>query len=400
MKQRNRIFYLGMITTDAYARVVGEHIYSGAAARKMMLVARALRSVGRRVIVVSLPFVGTGAKRAFYGPVLTPDGGVPTIFLATLRSKVLRKIVGPYVLAVFFLRRSVPGDTVIFYNHAIEYIPTLLLLRLRGLNLVQDIEDAPMDDEKGIRGVLNRISFAITLRLTNPRKMLVADHVAKGLKLDDYVVIRGVASQETEAVHVSDTRKWDDLRNDGDLKLHFGGTLISDTGVDLFCKAVELLARNEDRLDRRVVFKVTGVGELNKVRKLQKEIKKSKKVHLDLLPELSKADYLALIDSCHGSLSLRRPGSSMSNTTFPSKVIEITASGLALISTRVGDVPSLYGDDAAYFLSEFAPEDLVDIFIGMVADPGRLEHVAAAGRDASNRIFSPRSVGEEMTRLL
>ena len=90
----------------------------------------------------------------------------------------------------------------------------------------------------------------------------------------------------------------------------------------------------------------------------------------------------------------------MSNTTFPSKVIEITASGLALISTRLGDVPSLYGDDEAYFLSEYAPEDLVDIFTGMVADPGRLEHVAAAGREASNRIFSPRSVGEEMKRLL
>ena len=185
MKHSNRIFYLGMITTDAYARTVGERTYSGAAARKMIMVARALRSVGRRAIVVSLPFVGTGGKRAVYGPVLSFDGGVPTIFVTTLRSTILRKIVGPFLLASFFLRRAAPGDTVIFYNHAIEYIPTLLLLRMRGMNLIQDIEDAPIDDEPGVRGVLNRLSFAITFRLTKPRKMVVAAHVAKGLGLEN-----------------------------------------------------------------------------------------------------------------------------------------------------------------------------------------------------------------------
>ncbi len=400
MKQRNRIFYLGMITTDAYARAVGERTYSGAAARKMILVARALRSVGRRAIVVSLPFIGTDGKRAVYGNVLTSDGGIPIVFVSTLRSTILRKMVGPFLLASFLLRRAATGDTVIFYNHAIEYIPSLLILRLRGMNLVQDIEDAPIDDEQGVRGVLNRLSFAFTFRLTKPQKMVVADHVAKELGLEDYVVIRGVASQETEVAHVSNLRKWDELHAGGDLVLHFGGTLITETGVDLFCEAIDLLALRGDRLTRRVRFKVTGVGDMDKIRSLQERIETSANVDVDLLPELSKADYLALIDACHGSLSLKRPGSSVSITTFPSKVIEITAACMALVSTRLGDVPLIFGENAAFFMKEYAPENLVDIFLEMAAKPQRVERVAEAGRDVCIKSFAPQTVGYEMTRLL
>lgn len=400
MTGRKRIYYLGMITTDAYAHAVNERTYSGAAARKMILVARAMRSVGLHAIVVSLPFVGTGAKRAWYGKALTREAGVPAVFVPTLRSPLLRKIIGPFLLASFVLRRAKTGDKFIFYNHAIEYIPSLLLLRLRGIHLVQDIEDAPTADERGLRGVLNRISFAITFRLTKPLKMVVADHVAKSLKLEDYVVIRGVAAQEMEAGPASAARKWDDLRDGGPLRLHFGGTLIAETGVGLFCEAVTLLTQNANRLDRRVEFKVTGVGDLDSIRRLHENILANGKIQIDLLPELSKADYLALIDICHGSLSLKEPGSNMSNTTFPSKVIEITASGLALVSTPLGDVPSLFGNDAAYFLSEYTAKNLVDIFIEMAASPARVEQVAMAGRKVCTRLFSPKSIGKEMARLL
>lgn len=400
MMRRPRVYYIGMITTDAYGLAVGERTYSGAAARKMILVSRAMRSVGLRAIVVSLPFVGTQAARAGYGPVLTSDGGVPTVFTATLRSPVLRKLVGQFILAGFILRHARRGDTLIFYNHAMEYIPALLALRLRALSLVQDIEDAPTEDEKGLRALLNRISFAMTSRLTKPRKMVVADHVAIGLGLDDYVTIRGVASREVGAGPSPDARKWEELRSGGDLRLHFGGSLMTETGVDLFCEAVDLMTESANRLACRVLFMVTGVGELCKIRDLQYRIGDNVKVGVELLPELSKADYLALIGACHGSLSLKRPGSAMSNTTFPSKVIEITAAGLALVSTRLGDVPEIFGDDAAYFLAEYRPETLVETITGMAADPERLERVAAAGRALCNEVFAPETVGEEMKRLL
>ena len=400
MERLKRVLYVGMITTDTYGKVVGEKAYAGAAARKMTSVVCAMRSVGQRAIILSLPFVGTQAKRALYPPVVTSDGKVPAVFLATLRSKYLRKLFVPFFLAVFAWRRVSVCDTVILYNHAVEYLPALAILRLKGVKVVQDIEDAPTVDEGGMRGVLNRVSFAVTFRFTEPRKMVVAEHVAKELKLDDYVVIRGVALNDRGLAGLCNTAKWEDLQAGGELKLHYGGTLIPDTGIDLFCESIELLAHNEGRLDRRVVFKVTGVGELGKIRTLQERIQTHRKVNVELLPELSMADYVALIDTCHGSLSLKRPESSMSNTTFPSKVIEITSAGVALVSTRLGDVVSLFNDESVFFLQHYDAVDLVDIIVDMAQASGRVERVAKAGLDVCSQTFSAKAIGEKMARLI
>lgn len=400
MSRRPRVYYFGMITTDAYGHAVGERIYSGAATRKMLLVAAALRSAGHLASVVSLPFVGTKATRAGYRSILQTEQGVPVAFLPTLRSKYLRKVVGPLVLACFAARRVRRGDTVILYNHAVEYLPALLACRLRGVRLVQDIEDAPTDEERGLRGILNRFSFVVTSRVTVPRKMVVSDHVAEALGLKDFVTIRGVAAHETGAAGFSDTAKWRELRDAGPLKLHFGGSLMTETGIDLFCEMVEELVLHVDRLSRNISFKITGVGELDKIRALQDRIGLAQRVAVEMFPELEKADYLALIDSCHGSLSLKRPGSAMSNTTFPSKVIEITSAGLALVSARLGDVSEIFDNETAFFIPEYRPEDLAEVIITMAADPERVERVAVAGRDLCNEVFSPAAVGAEMKRLL
>lgn len=389
-----------MITTDTYARAVEIKTYAGAATRKMFLVTRAMRYVGLRAVIVSLPFVGSGASRARYAQVITSDAGVPAVFLETLRSKYLRKLYVPLLLASFSWRRVKQQDTVIVYNHAIEYIPALLSLRLRGIKTVQDIEDAPTQEERGLRGLLNRLSFAATQRLTAPRKMVVADHVARGLDLKDYVVIRGVSSQETDVSLGPNTQKWDDLRAGQALKIHFGGTLISETGVDLFCAAVDRLVQDEDQLARQIAFFVTGIGELDKIRDLQARVQGSVKIDVALQPELDKAEYLALIDSCHASLSLKRPASELAHTTFPSKVIEITASGLALVSTRLGDVAEIFDDDSAFFLNAGEASSLSELILAIASDPDTIEQVARAGQEVCMRTFSPETVGHEMTRLI
>jgi glycosyltransferase involved in cell wall biosynthesis len=398
-RRAQRIYYIGMITTDAYGRAVGERVYAGAAARKMVSVGHALRSVGHQAVIVSLPFVGTKSKKPGYGPVITSEGGMPIVFLATLRSKYLRKISAPFLLAVYAWRCVERHDNVIVYNHAVEYILALFVMRAKGVRVVQDIEDVPTDGEGGVKGFLNHISFAVTSKLTERRKMVVADHVARGIGLDDFVVVRGVASLETEQTFQPNEQKWDNLRAGRALKLHFGGTLIAETGVDLFCSTVEFLANESDRLGMPVIFSVTGVGEIDKIRDLQARIHGTAKIDVEIYPELNKADYLALIDSCHASLSLKRPGSEMANTTFPSKVIEITSSGLALVSTRLGDVAEIFDTQSAFFLNGYEARNLGDVIIKMAANPELVEMTASAGMERCNAAFSPENVGHEMMRL-
>lgn len=397
LTRRNRVFYVGMITPDAYGRAVGEAVFSGAAERKMISVVRAMRSVGLRALIVSLPFVGTGSKRAFYGPVMTSDDGCPAVFVATLRSKYLRKILGPFFLAAFFWRRIRPDDRVILYNHAVEYLLALVLLRMKGVSVYQDIEDVPHPGERGLRGTLNHLGFALTSRLTERRKVVVAEHVAHSLGLKDYLVIRGVASPAPAVVCAA---KWAELHSGKALKLHYGGSLMHDTGVNLFCAAVEMLAQDADRLARPVVLHVTGSGSLNEIREVQARIACNGKVRLDVQEKLSRRDYDALIASCHASLSLRRPGAGISNTTFPSKVIEITERGVALVSSDRGDVITIFEDQSAFLLSNYEASELAATIADMTRDPARLERVARAGQEVCLRTFSPQSVGKEMARLL
>lgn len=399
MKRQNRVFYVGMITPDSYGQAVGESTYAGAGERKMISVVHAMRHVGLRALIVSLPFVGTMKNRAYYGPTITTGEGVPAVFVATLRSKYLRKIFGPVFLAGFLWRNVRSGDTVILYNHAVEYFSSLVLLRLRGIHIVQDIEDVPTPEDRGVRGVLNHLGFALTSRLTRPRKMVVSDHVARGLGLDDYVVIRGVAAIDQDIPPAAQD-KWAALHSGAALTVHFGGTLRPDTGVDLFCAAVEILAREADMLARPLIFKVTGIGAFDKIRALGSRIGTSGRVRLDVQEGLNKRDYDALIDSCHAALSLRQPEAHISNTTFPSKVIEITARGVALISSDQGDVTTLFDDHSAFPLGRYESTELAGIIAGMAADPEQVERVAAAGRDLCNEVFAPTAVGEMMKRLL
>ena len=393
--------FVGVVLNRAHDRrdrAVGERIYSGAATRKMLLVTAALRSVGHLAAVVSLPFVGTKAARAGYRGILQTEQGVPVAFLPTLRSKYFRKVVGPLVLACFAARRVRRGDTVILYNHAIELLPALAILRLKGRSVVHDIEDAPNPETRGIRRLMSRVSFFAIFRFTRSRKMVVSEEVARLLDLDDYVVVRGVARFPDADTRPMGAARWEELRGGGDLRLHFGGSLVAANGVDLFCEAIALLAESEDRMSRPVTFTITGVGDMDKIRDAATRIQGRGKLKVEILPELSVDEFVEAISHCHGALSLRRPGAGNADTTFPSKVIEITAAGMALVSTRLGDVAEIY-DRSAYFLDDYSPRALAEIIVAMSGDTDGVARVAEDGFRTAKRHFSLVNVGNQMTRL-
>jgi glycosyltransferase involved in cell wall biosynthesis len=97
---------------------------------------------------------------------------------------------------------------------------------------------------------------------------------------------------------------------------------------------------------------------------------------------------------------LREPDSHYANRTFPSKVIEITAAGLALITTDKGDVVTLFSPETAFPVPEYTSVALAEVIVAMTKDPERVEHVARAGFVLCNRTFSPQVVGKDIARLL
>lgn len=392
---RQRILYIGMVETQSYSAHAGGRSYVGAAAGKMLSVTAALRAAGRRAFLVSLPFPGTDALRPHIPALATSADGVPALFLPAGRSPMLRKLRGLWTLARFAalgIRRS---DIVLFYNHAIEYLPGLLILRMRGVRVFQDIEDAPIAADSGLRGVLNRIGYRAMFRLSSPRKVTVSDQLGRDLGLLAFHAVQGVASGA--AVHDRSSR-WDDLRAGGPLHVHFGGTLQRSTGLDLFCDAIEDLKLRGLAGCAQIVAEVTGVGDLSRLRRIAAECPSG--LTLRVHGAVGRDEYEAIMTRCHAGLSLKLPDEEISQTTFPSKVIEITSNGLALVATVVSDIGSIFDPMDAFLLPDATAGALSAVLRDMAHAPNAVILRARAGQQVAQSRFAPHRVGVALARFL
>jgi len=392
--QKKRIFYVGMVCSDSYLKTIREKAFVGAAAGKMISIVSALRTIGERAVLVSLPFVGTGPYRQ--PGCLCRGDGIPALFLPTWRSPVLRKMLGTFSIAWFALRRVCRHDTILFYNHGIEYSLALLILRVRGVAVFQDIEDLPMRTESGMRGFLNRVGFLLMVKLSATRKVTVSNQIANSLKLNNFLAIQGVF-REKDAL--SRNEKWAQLEVGNPLRVHFGGSLNTATGLDLFCDTVVNLDTVIEPFSRSIDFIVTGIGDLNRIRNLASSLK-SHWLRIEVHQGVARRDYFKLLDSCHVSLSLRMPSSDYSSTTFPSKVIEIASRGLCLVSTSVSDVSDIFDDNSASILAHFSVQDLSASLKFLANNPVEVRRRADAGFAIAKTRFSPHGVGRALAAFM
>lgn len=395
MKRKPRIFYIGMVNTKAYVTAIDEQAFVGAAAGKMSAVVIALRRTGHRAALVSLPFVGRGPS--YQTGRLCRTDGYPAWFLPTYRNVTARKLLGIFSLFWFATWRVRSDDRILFYNHAIEYALAVLVLRVRGIAFFQDIEDAPTDTDKGLRGMLTHLGYQLMFQLSSPRKVTVSTRLAKKIGLSDFIAVQGIASAGLEDVIAR--RKWNNLINGDTLKIHFGGTLISATGLDLFCSALRHLDANIGRINRSISVIVTGTGDFGRIENLKTAIS-SGQLHLDVFKEIDQQKYFELFDCCHASLSLRLPEADISETTFPSKVIEITSRGLALVSTRVSDIADIFLEGDAWLLQTTEGSELAEILLYMATHPEEVQCRAIAGQRRAWAYFAPENVGQTLGNFL
>lgn len=299
-------------------------------------------------------------------------------------------------MAWFAMRRVGPNDTILFYNHAPEYLLALLVLRLRGVPVLQDIEDVPTNEDQGLRGFLNQLSYGLLFKFSSPRKVTVSNQVGKTLHLRDFLPIQGIAAESVTAVH---SEKWLLLEAGKPLRVHYGGTLITTTGLDLFCAALAQLDTVVEKAGVGIEFIVTGVGNMDRIRE-QASALRSDRLSIEVHQGVARDTYFNLLDSCHASLSLKSPESEISSTTFPSKVIEITSRGLALISTRVSDVGDIFTEDSAWLLPEFSAQALADVLLDMARNPAEARRRAEAGQALAQARFAPLAIGRALAEFL
>ena len=395
--EKSVIYYVGMVNSPAYCSLLGVSLYVGAAFKKMAGVVNAMNHSGMNAQLLTLPVLDNAHSPLVARKCFLSDDGLSATYLLTFRNRILRKLIGPFAFAWFALFSISRKDTVIVYNHSFEYFLLLCILRLRGVAVYQDIEDVPIASDRTFIGYVNRLFFKLTFLLTSGRKIVVSRQVATTLKLKDYLVVNGTFIPNSSDILDLDS-KWTDLSEGGPLCIHYGGTLISPTGLDLFMQALRILTDNYI-CDRQIKFYVTGLGDICRVSDLISSYD-NPNVMVSVHPKAPLSQYESILSLCHLSLSLRSPSAPISSTTFPSKVIEASVRGLALITTDVSDMRQVYDEQSAFYLPSFNPRSLSSLIISLASNPDSIYSKSCAARNQIMTYLSPDVVGESLKRFL
>jgi glycosyltransferase involved in cell wall biosynthesis len=380
-----KYIFVAPIATEGYNQKNGVAFHVAAATNKVLGLAAAVRSQGRHAEVVSVPISTSMAQLSLPGMEQTSQG-VPITFLRTISVRGLNRVWAGLTLTWHLVRRASERDAIILYNFFPEYLLPALVQRLRGNPCILDIEDAPRCDEHGLRGRVNRLSFNLLRRWTSDRYLVASGAIGKQLELTRFKPVYGARSEEPTK----------SILNEHTVNVLFGGALLRETGVELFCSALRKLAESEEAT--RLHFIVTGFGETQAIKRTIRDLQAriSAEVHFDVPPAIFREKLL----SADVALSLKLPSTSIGATTFPSKVVEISSGGTLLVTTNVADIGDLFSPNDALILEGEDPQCLVDALKDIVNRRTWYREVAARGQAVARERFSLEGVGRSVRDFL
>ena len=379
---RKRVFYFASITTDSLNQRAGTTLIISPATNKVIAVCRALNAAGVKAVIVS-SYIPTAMRSRWRFRQIFRQRGVAFVQLFTLGSTYLNRLVSMLSYAIYAAAAVRPADKVLLYNYFLEYIPAAFVLWLCDNRAIIDIEDAPRKDDRSMRGLVNRLSFAVLSRLCASRCVTVSQTIGPMCGFRESLPIYGVSSY-FRMLSAARTRR-------ETLALLFGGAITQETGLDIFLACVFHLADEFSTLS--VEFHITGRYDRSLFEKLKGEIEKRSSIRLFLWGALSSADYNSLLNSMDVGLCLKLPEHSIGQTTFPSKVIEYSSFGMLVCSTPVSDVPFIFDDTTAVILTPPTGEELANTIVMISQNREHYEEIASEGQRMTIERFSSVAVG-------
>lgn len=360
---------------------------SPAASGKVIRLCQAVRLSGGNVWVISL---GRGRQKGswkWYPSVVRRSEGVPIIYTAYFDAPLLTHFITTLSLFLILLRITNRNSVLIFYNFLIYYAPALVINRLCGRRCVLDLEDGFRSDERTIKRFLNHFLLGLHNMLCNGGAMVASSSLITQTTLRPNYVCYGVAPS------VQFHKDWCALP----LQVIFGGALLHDTGVELFLQTLEMLVFERSNITTRLKFIVTGFGDLSG--QIKEFVETRYKDFVEFRGNISSLEYREILNQSHIGLCLKLPDRSMGATTFPSKVVEMAAYGLLVVSTNVSDVPNVLSDDSAVLLREAEPLALAQALKYISSNPTFARETAKKGQMRVATLLSAKKVGTELLRF-
>lgn len=372
MKDRRAVFVCNAL--EDTTRIERE-IYSDspAASKKTFQMAIALRSVGERVIVLSMGRGRPNGSGKYFPSKVGRIDGVPVIYAPFSHLPILSQCISffslPFIL--YRMKRFNGKTTTIFYNRTTAYVSALLACTLLGYSRVLDLED----------GDLPFAGWSWHQIFINVKRWMYGKLCTGGTIL----ACSTLANNNTERSEfcyygaVSHFRVEISWKFKNQYKFLLGGTVSYDTGAKTLIDAINALRNNPEPWVDKLEFIITGKGDC--IQCFEELSKIEKPPLVKVMGRLTDREYSELVLSCDVGLALKPNSGLLASTTFPSKIIELASSGLLVLTTNISDVRRVLGAGALYL-----DNDRLDSLLGclrwIVENPQSAEALARAGTAA------------------
>jgi len=379
-----RIYYVSNAFEESVKNQRGITTDSPAANRKVITLCKAVKQAGGDVEIISLGRGRVKGTWKSYSLISTQADIVPITYLPYLDASLITHLVTMVSLFSFVIGRTDKDSTFIFYNYYPHYLLALLFCKLTSRKCILDIEDGVRADEFLLRKLLNLWLLKIHNWCCRTGVMLAATALEGQASGQSSYICYGV-SEATKTF-----RDWQKVP----LQVHFGGSLLEETGAILFLDTLDFLMRSNPEIFEKLRFVVTGFGPYAHL--IGAAAKSRMNNFLHFYGNVSSAEYQDIIQHSHIGLCLKLSANSMGATTFPSKVLELASYGLLLVSTKVSDVPLLFDNESAIFLDEETPRVLAKSLVDIAKNPNKARNIAFAGQRRILNTLSEEKIGSEL----
>jgi hypothetical protein len=372
---------------------IERNIYSDspAASKKIFQMANALRSVGERSIILSMGRGRPDGSVKYYKSKVMRIDGLTIIYAPFSQIPVFSQILSVFFLPVLLFRlNGFHGKTsAIFYNRTSAYISSLLTCILVGFARILDLEDEDLPFETwSLYNIFLSIKRSLYDCFCSGGTIIACRAFSNPKAKRQSLCYYGAVSNFREDIFWGKKQKY---------KFLMGGTVSIETGALLLVETIKLIRNNDEHWADKLEFIITGKGDCIKYFDDLSSVERPPFVRV--MGRLKDSEYSEILHECDVGLALKPNTGLLADTTFPSKVIELSSEGLLVLTTNISDVKLVFGSGALY-LENDRIETLFESFKWIVKNPQLAESVARSGAKAVKSQCEIGTAGIKLARYI
>lgn len=302
---------------------------------------------------------------------------------------------------VFINQSKSTSKKNIFYNYDnpdIKNICFLIYARLKGYKIILDIVEDYSSATQYVR-FINKLKIKSSVFFLNRAKYLANAVISISHVLYDKMkeITNGRIPVYLLPISV-DLSKFQiqPYKIPNNFKIFYGGSFGPKDGLEYLIKAFEKIYLTHTN----VTLILTGRGHESDVHPITNLINSSPARNNILFKGyLSPEAYFNLINQCDIFI-MCRVNSIFANAGFPFKLGEFLATGKAVISTNVGDVPKyLTNNENALVISPNSVDELEDALSSLLNNPEKITQLGIKARSTAEQFFDSQKVCQELFKI-